>query len=178
MGTLRIQTIHIQRQGVILHRKASFLGDLFLAFFDDRIMKLFHPTALQTDQMVVMFPLIEFINGLGGLEMAPGQQTGMLKLGQYPINGGQTNLFTFGKQSLVNLFGTHMLARIRNKQTQHLHPWSRRFETYIFEILVHIHHTLLLSLSFDIECGQFPINSRPLQANNLSSRQSLELQCD
>ena len=74
--------------------EASLHGNITLTLFNGFIDKLFNLTALHADNMIMVLALIHFEDGMPTLKMVAGNQTGAFKLGQYPVDRGQTNLFT------------------------------------------------------------------------------------
>lgn len=156
IGAVGIEAIHIQRQGVIHHHESPFAGDFGLTFFDRGIDELFHPATLHADQMIVMISLIQLIDRLAAIEMSAGEQAGLFKLGKNPVDGGETDIFVFTHQTLVDIFRAHVLTRIGDKQTQHLHSRGRGFESDILEILIHIHGDSPITIN-TFDGGNFPI---------------------
>ena len=47
---------------MVIHRKTALLRNANLSLFDLRVIKLFDPTALQANQMIVMTTFVEFKN--------------------------------------------------------------------------------------------------------------------
>ena len=88
--------------------KAAFAGDGFLAVFDFRVAEFFYLAADQTDEVVVMLPLIEFKDGLAAFKIVPFQNAGLLKLGEHAIDGGKTNVHALIEQVAVDVFGGEM----------------------------------------------------------------------
>ena len=88
--------------------ESALLDDFILALFDFRVIKLLYPAALQTNQMVVMMPFIQFKRGLARLEMMALQQTRLLKLGQHPVHRGQANIHVVSQQVAIHILGRDM----------------------------------------------------------------------
>ncbi len=78
-----------------------------------------------------MRTLIELINrpaiAFAGLKMTAQQEARLLKLGEYPIDRSQTNVFVFFGHGHEDFFGTEMGAWMLMKKIQDLHPGSRGF---------------------------------------------------
>ena len=70
-----------------------FLGNFLLEHLYGLILKLFDPSTLDTDQMIVVITTVEFENGVSTLEVVPNYQTCGLELSQYTVNGRQANFF-------------------------------------------------------------------------------------
>lgn len=103
--------------------KTAFLGDFFLAFLDFCIVKFFHASALQADEMVVMGALIEFKDGFVAVKVMPHQQAGLFELRQHPVYGCQADILTIVLQEFVNFFSRHvalaaLLEQIEDFQTR------------------------------------------------------------
>ena len=123
-------TIDIER--VIGHLIALFSGYFLLTVFDHLVDEFVHLTALDTQDMVMVFALIQFKNGLTALEMVPGHQAGLLKLGQYAVDGRQTDFLAALQQCLVDIFGAHVPDLALFQKMQDLDTRQRRLEAGIF----------------------------------------------
>lgn len=111
------------------------LGHGVLAGFDFGIVELLHPTAVQTDHVVVVLPLVEFINRLAALEMVSAQNTRLLELGQHPVNGGQADLGVPLQQLPKNIFCRHVAHRPVLKNLQDFQPGQGGFEAIAFQFI-------------------------------------------
>ncbi len=85
--------------------ETPLLGNALLTFFNFIVKKLFHQSAIQAHQMVMVRAFIELEDSLARLEMVATQQAGLLELGEYPVNGCQTDIEVFGQQKLVHVLG-------------------------------------------------------------------------
>ena len=54
VGTVVLGAVDVEMQGMVVNRKAAFLGNALLAFFDLGIEKLLHLAALQADEVIVV----------------------------------------------------------------------------------------------------------------------------
>lgn len=72
------------------------------------IAKLFHATALNTHQMIVVFATVQLEYGIAAFEMMPNNEASGLKLGQDTVHSRQTDFLTFENQLLVYLLGAQM----------------------------------------------------------------------
>ena len=79
--------------------------------------------------------LIEFVNrpaiAFAGLKMTAEQKARLLKLGEYPIDRSQANVFVFFGHGHEDFFGTEMRTRMLMKKIQDLHAGSRGFQANI-----------------------------------------------
>ena len=73
MRAILLGTAPIQSQRMLIERKAAFLGDQMLALLDLFIKKLFHPPAIEANQMVMMRTMVELKDRFSGLEMIAAQ---------------------------------------------------------------------------------------------------------
>jgi len=144
MRALLPQTIRVQVKRVILDGKPALPGDVLLALFDFGIVELFHPTALQTDQMVVVFALVEFKHGLAGFKIMALQQTRLLKLRQHAIDGGQADVLVVLDQLAVNIFGGEVLLPGVLEQFQDFESGMGGLETDVLEAAGIVCHGLSL----------------------------------
>jgi hypothetical protein len=120
---------------MLLELKAQIFGDISLTLFDGLIHKLFHMTAVNAYQVVVVLTLVEFIYGsaitLAGLKMAAQEESRPLKLGENPINRSQPDFFIFFGQSHKDIFSAKVGATILMKKIEDFHPWSSGFKANI-----------------------------------------------
>jgi len=74
--------------------KAALGSGFFLVCFNGRVVELLYVAALQADDVVVVFTLIEFEHRFAALKMVSYQQPRLFELGQYAVNGCQTHIVT------------------------------------------------------------------------------------
>ena len=121
----------IHSEGVLLEGKAQGFGDFLLAPLNRSIDKLLYVTTVKANEVIVVRALIELINRpaitFAGLKMTAQQEARLLKLGEYPIDRSQTNVFVFFGHGHEDFFGTEMGAWMLMKKIQDLHTGSRGF---------------------------------------------------
>jgi hypothetical protein len=142
---------------MLANRKTEFCGYFFLAGLDGRIVEFFDMAALQTNDVIVVIPLVQFEYRLASFEMVFHQQSGLLELGEHPVYRRQTHVLSAAQQLLVNVFRAQVALFAVFEQIQHLEPWQGGFEACAFEVfrLVHMH-------AFQIEeasCQNFLANA-------------------
>tara|TARA_B100000029_G_scaffold330448_1_gene322779 strand:+ start:1500 stop:1805 length:306 start_codon:yes stop_codon:yes gene_type:complete len=81
---------------------------LILTDFDDIVVKLLHPTAGRTDQVVMVVPIIEFENRAATLEIVSDNQTRRLELRKHAIDRSQPDVLSRFEQGLVDILGAHV----------------------------------------------------------------------
>jgi len=106
---------------------AVLFGDRPLQFLDIPADELCHLAGLQTHHVIVMRPMIEFVNGMTALEIMPVHQTGCLELRQNPVHGCKTDIITVFLQLAINLFGAKMALLIFLKQVKNFSARARGF---------------------------------------------------
>ena len=125
----------IHSEGVLLEGKAQGFGDFLLAPLNCGINKFLYVPTVKANEMVVVRTLIEFINrpaiAFAGLKMTAEQETCLLKLGEYPIDRSQTNIFIFFGHGHEDFFGTEVGTWMLMKKIQDLHTGSRGFKANI-----------------------------------------------
>jgi hypothetical protein len=116
---------------MLLKGKTQGFGDLLLATLNRGIDKFLYVATVKANQVIVVRTLIELINrpaiAFAGLKMTTEQETCLLKLGEYPIDRSQTNVFVFLSHGHEDFFGTEMRTRMLMKKIQDLHTGSRGF---------------------------------------------------
>ena len=118
---------------MILDGEPAFPGDALLTLFDFGVAEFFHSAALQADQMVVVFALVQLKHGLAGLEIMALQQTRLLELRQHAIDGGQPDVLVVLDQLAVNVFGRKVLLLGVLEQFQDFEPGKGGLETDVLE---------------------------------------------
>jgi hypothetical protein len=63
--------------------------------------------------VIVVVAFVEFVNRFARFELAAAQQARLLKLGQYPVNGGQADVGTLLHHQAVDVFGRHVALPAR-----------------------------------------------------------------
>ena len=81
-------TVAVQVQTVVGEANTVSGGNLTLARFDGIIAKLDHFAAVQANQVIVMVLLRQFKNGFTAFEIMTGDDTSVVKLVQYAVDGG------------------------------------------------------------------------------------------
>jgi len=72
--------IRVDIERMILYRKSTLFCRFFLAGLNDCIIEFLYLSALQTNNMIMVFALIEFEYGLVAFKVVPNKQAGMFKL--------------------------------------------------------------------------------------------------
>lgn len=96
---------------MVVDAEAALCGSLFLAALDFLVAELFDAATLQAHNVVVMTALVEFEHSLATFEVVAHQQARLLELGQYPVNGGQSDILACRQQHLVNVFRAEVALR-------------------------------------------------------------------
>jgi len=89
---------------VVGHFKSPGRSNFFLALLDGRITEFFDPTTADTDDMVVMFSLIQFKYGLITFKVVSLDQTCRFKLGQNPVDSREAYFGPFLNQAAMQFF--------------------------------------------------------------------------
>lgn len=98
---------------MIGHFEAFGGRDFFLTLLDGDVAEFLNPTTADTDDVIVMFTLIQFKYGLIAFEVMPFDQTCRFKLGQNPVDGSQSDVSTFLNQAAMELLGGQMPLIVR-----------------------------------------------------------------
>lgn len=114
--------------------ESSVFRNAVLAFFNLGVEKFFHFSALQADQMVVVFAMIEFKHRLVAIEMVAHQQAGLFKLCQYAVHRGQPDVLTFVRQKAINLFRCHVAFMALLEQIKDFQPRQGGLEAYALQV--------------------------------------------
>ena len=80
---------------MVIQRITKTRGDLLLLSFNVHIDKLFDFAALQTNQVVMMLRLAQFVGSAFTVEMMAAQKAGHFKLREDPVNGRKPHILAF-----------------------------------------------------------------------------------
>lgn len=105
-----VGAVAIQVEAVVGQADVVRLGDVALTLLDHLVGELDHLAAVQADQMVVMLLSRQLEHRLAPFEVVTGDDTGIIKLVENAIDGGETNLLTLIDQPFVQIFRTGVLA--------------------------------------------------------------------
>ncbi len=114
--------------------KTALFGDRMLAQFNFFIEEFFDQATVEADQMVVVRALVQFKNGLAGLEMIPVQQAGLLELRQDAIYRGQADIHVFKQQDSVDIFGAQVAHAAVLENIENFQSWQGRLEAAGFKV--------------------------------------------
>ncbi len=87
--------------------------------------------------MVLAF--VEFENRFAAFKMAAAQNASLLKLGQYPVNRGQTDVRAVLKQHAEHVFRCHMTLAAFLENFQNLQPGQGSLQAGILEFVDGVH---------------------------------------
>jgi hypothetical protein len=135
VGAVFLLAMPIHGKGVFLEGKTQGFSDFLLAPLNGGIDKFLYMPTVKANEVVMVRTLIEFINrpaiAFAGLKMTAEQKARLLKLGEYPIDRSQANVFVFFGHGHEDFFGTEMGAWMLMKKIQDLHAGSRGFKANI-----------------------------------------------
>ncbi len=114
---------------MLVDLEAEVIRNHLLSLLDRIIDKLLYPPASDTDDMIVVLALVQFKNRIAVLEVMLLDQPGGLKLGQYPIDRGQSDILIGGQQHFIDIFRADMPFRALLQQLQNLYPRRRNLQT-------------------------------------------------
>jgi hypothetical protein len=107
-------------------------GDLVLARFDLLVEELFHPAAIEADQVVVVRAGVQLEDRLAGFKVIAVQQAGLFELGQHPVHGRQADVHVLGQQDLVDVFRRQVPHRAVLENFQDFQPRQVAFRPLAF----------------------------------------------
>jgi hypothetical protein len=119
--------MRVQTQRMVGNLKPFGACNVVLAFFNVFVKKFFDPSAIQAHQVVVVLPFIQLIHRFATFELTACEQTGLLKLHQHTVDGGQPNVSTFLQNQAINIFGAHVALTTFLEQLQNGDARQRGF---------------------------------------------------
>ena len=99
-----------------------------LPLFDALVHELFHLAAVQTNDVIVVRPFVQFEDCRRTLEVMPSDQARGLELRQHPVNGGKADVFVQTQKVFVDILGTHVAPLGASQDFQDFHARQRYFE--------------------------------------------------
>lgn len=119
---------------MVLQSESFFFGDLVLPVFDFGVEELFDPPAVETHQVVVVGAFVKLKYRLARLKVRPQQDARLLKLGENPVDGRQTNIHVFGEHDAIDVFGTKMPRLGLLENGKHLQSGYGDLQPCIFKV--------------------------------------------
>ena len=135
VGAICLGAAGVEAKGVVGDGKAFGFGNRVLAFFDFGVVKLFDLAAVQADQMVVVFALVQLEHRLAAFKLAALQNAGLLKLHKHAVHRGQAHIGAFLEQHPKDVFGRHMALQAALEDFQYLQTRQRGLEAGAFEFV-------------------------------------------
>lgn len=120
---------------MVLEHIAVLLGNVALYLLDTLVAELDDGTGFQTDHMIVMGPVGQLEHGRGTFEIVPGNESCLLELRQYAVNGCEAELLATFEQLAVDPLGAEMTVLARLEDFEDFQARRSNFEPRIPEIL-------------------------------------------
>ena len=135
--------------------EAVALGDVSLSLLDKLVVKFDHLTGIGAHHVIVMFVGSQFKHRMPALEVMAHDQASIFKLGQYPVNRRQADIFSLLKQGAVHVFSTHMVLFAINRfhNLEDLDAGQRDFQTGIAQLLIFARHIEFTAFAVTRELG-------------------------
>jgi outer membrane protein assembly factor BamE len=125
----------VQAQGVVGDLKPFGLGHRLLAGFNFRVVKLFDPTTVQANHVVVVLSFVELVDSFAAFKMVAMQNARLLKLGQHPVHRGQPDVGSVVQQVPEHIFGRHVALHATLKNLQDFQARDGGFEASALEVV-------------------------------------------
>ncbi len=132
MLALTAGTVTVEVETVVGETDIVLFGNLALALLNHLVGELDHLAAVQANQMVVVLLSRQLEYRLAPFEVMAGHDTGIIKLVENTVDGGEANLFTQIDQAFIEIFGTGVLAVRLLQDFQDLDPGQGDLEPGLF----------------------------------------------
>ena len=113
----------------------ELLRDGNLSFFNNFINELFYFSAFDADKVIVMGAATDLEHRFSGLEEMAFEQSGLLELGQHPVNGGEADVHVFGNEHPIDVFGRQVANRAFFEQFENLETRESGLQPHVLEAL-------------------------------------------
>lgn len=111
----------VQRERVIFEHEPHVGRNAFLSRLYFLIREFLDAPAVDTDDVVVMLPLVHLENRGSTLEPVARDDPRRLELRQDPIHGGQTDVLLRIEQGSIDIFRAHVALLIVVQNLEYLH---------------------------------------------------------
>ena len=128
-------------------REAVFFGDLPLAALDGCIVKFLNAAAARADYVVVVVAVGYFEHRPVPLELQSPHQPGLFALGEHPVNGGDTGLFTTFYKKPVDILRAEVSARALLQDVEDLYPRYGHLQARLLQRVRNFRHIHSFQLS-------------------------------
>jgi hypothetical protein len=122
-----------------MYGEASIFGDFDLTSLYFGVVKFFHSTALQANQVVVVRAAGKFKHRLAAFEVVAFEQSRLLELGQHPVHCGEANVLPVSDERSVNILSREMAYRAAFEQAEYSKARERGLQAHGFEIVWLVH---------------------------------------
>ena len=112
-----------------------FLGHGALSLFDPRIHKFLNAPAIETKDVIVMRPGIQFEHRHAIGKMMSRHEPGRLELSQHPIDRRQTDFLAQVDEPTINILGREMPLAARLEDLEDLDARQRDLESRLAQII-------------------------------------------
>jgi len=124
---------------VVADRKAEFIGHGSLPLLDPGIDELFHPTAIEAQDVIVVRAGAEFEHRHAIGEVVTCDQSRRLELRQHAIHRGEPDVFSGIDELAIDVFGRQMaiaavLENLENLDARQRHLQSRLAQIIAFHV--------------------------------------------
>jgi len=120
---------------VVADREAMPLGDRRLPLLDAAIDELFDPTAIETQDMVVVRPGVELEYGHAIGEVMPRDEPRRLELREHAVDRGQADVFLQVDEPPVDVFGRQVARAAFLEDVENLHARQRDLQPGFAQVI-------------------------------------------
>jgi outer membrane protein assembly factor BamE len=135
MRAFVFSAVRVKAQSMVGNLKALGLGNRVLAVLNLGIVKLLNPATVQAHQVVVVLALVQLKHRLASLKMIAAQNTRLLKLSEYAIDGGQANVGAVLQQHPKHVFSRQVALRTVLKNLHDFQTRQRSFKASAFKFV-------------------------------------------
>ena len=120
---------------MVLEHITVLVGDIALDLFDPLVAKLDDDAGFQADHMIVVRAIRQLEYGRAALEIVSADETGLLELGQHPIDGGEPEFFPGVEQQPINPLGAQVALLRVLEDLKDLEPGRSYLESRVAQVL-------------------------------------------
>lgn len=135
MRAARPAAVAVNHEGVLADRKTESLGDRVLPLLDSRIHELLDPTAVETQDVIVVRPGIELEYRHAVGKMVARHETRRLELREYPVNRGETDVLAQVDETTVDVLGRQMSVAAMLENLEDFDAGQRHLESRFPQIV-------------------------------------------
>ena len=128
---------------MVIDLEPAFARNFPLPVFDDFVHEFLDPSALDTDKVIMVSAAVQLKDRGSPFKIVALYQSRSLELGQYTVDGCETDLLTTFNQCTINVFRAHVALVTALQNIEYLDARQGHLETGLTYIAI-IHFAMFV----------------------------------